>query len=100
MLRGDPQCPLPFGVRARTLYSEVVLQSPPPDDPYFAMDEEDRSPLARRIIAAKAAGLVITAETVRTAAQAACSPSPGSIAAAALLKLACANRRSAASARR
>ena len=39
-------------------------------DPFLAMEDGDRSPLGRRLLAAKAAGLVITAETVRTAAQA------------------------------
>src|SRR5688572_31658447 len=28
ILRGDPECPLPFGARARTLYSELVLDAP------------------------------------------------------------------------
>lgn len=70
VLRGDPDCPLPFGQRARSLYSEVVLAAPEPDDPYLAMDEEDRSPFARRLIAAKAAGIIVTAESVRSATQA------------------------------
>jgi hypothetical protein len=69
-LRGDPECPLPFGARARTLYSEVVLAPPETPDPFLALDSGDRSPLGRRLLAAKAAGLVITAETVRTASQA------------------------------
>ncbi len=69
-LRGDPRCPLPFGTRARALYSELVLEAPETPDPFLAMDNGDRSPLGRRLLAAKAAGLVITAETVRTAAQA------------------------------
>ena len=34
------------------------------------MDDGDRSPLGRRLLAAKAAGLVITAESVRDASQA------------------------------
>jgi hypothetical protein len=70
VLRGDPECPLPFGVRARALYSELVLDAPPAPDPYLAMDAGDRSPLGRRLIAAKAAGLVITGESVLSAAQA------------------------------
>ncbi len=70
ILRGDPECPLPFGARARTLYSELVLEAPENPDPYLALDASDRSPLGRRLLAAKAAGLMITAETVRTAAQA------------------------------
>lgn len=69
-LRGDPDCPLPFGTRARALYSELVLDAPETPDPFLAMDSGDRSPLGRRLLAAKAAGLVITAESVTTAAQA------------------------------
>lgn len=70
VLRGDPRCPLPFGTRARALYSELVLEAPETPDPFLAMENGDHSPLGRRLLAAKAAGLVITAETVRTAAQA------------------------------
>ena len=69
-LRSDPACPLPFGTRARTLYSELVLDAPETPDPFLALENGDRSPLGRRLIAAKAAGLVITAENVRNAAQA------------------------------
>ena len=69
-LRGDPECPLPFGAKARNLYSELVVQAPAMPDPFLAMDDGDRSPLGRRLLAAKAAGLVITAETVLTALQA------------------------------
>lgn len=70
VLRGDPDCPLPFGARARNLYCELVVQAPAMPDPFLAMDDGDRSPLGRRLLAAKAAGLVITAETVLTASQA------------------------------
>ncbi len=70
ILRADPDCPLPFGVRARTLYSELVLDAPAAPDPFLAVEGEDRSPLGRRLLAAKAAGLAITAETVQNAAQA------------------------------
>lgn len=69
-LRGDPECPLPLAKRARSLYSELVLEAPPTPDPFTAMDNGDRSPFARRLLAAKSAGLVITAESVRNAAQA------------------------------
>ncbi len=67
VLRGDPDCPLPFGARARNLYCELVVQPPTTPDPFLAMDDGDRSPLGRRLLAAKAAGLVITAESVLTA---------------------------------
>lgn len=69
-LRGDPDCPLPFGGRARNLYSELVVQAPLRPDPFLAMEDGDRSPLGRRLLAAKAAGLVITAEAVLTPSQA------------------------------
>ncbi|MFT3726546.1 MAG: hypothetical protein QM759_01805 [Terricaulis sp.] len=69
-LRGDPDCPLPFSTRARSLYSELVLDAPPTPDPFLAMDHSDRSPLARRLVAAKSAGLIVTAESVQSAAQA------------------------------
>ena len=70
ILRGDPECPLPFGARARTLYSELVLEAPAEPDPYLGLEAADRTPLGRRLLAAKAAGLLITAETVRSTAQA------------------------------
>ncbi len=68
-LRGDPDCPLPFGSRARALYSELVLEAPETPDPFLALEDGDRSPLGRRLLAAQEAGLVVTAETVRTASQ-------------------------------
>jgi hypothetical protein len=70
VLRGDPECPLPFGAKARNLYCELVVQAPAMPDPFLAMDDGDRSPLGRRLLAAKGAGLIITAETVLTASQA------------------------------
>lgn len=70
VLRGDPDCPLPFGERARALYSEIVVDAPAAPDPFLALDETERSPLGRRLLAAKAAGLILTAESVATAAQA------------------------------
>lgn len=69
-LRGDAQCPLPFGAQARSLYTELVLDAPQTPDPFLALEDGDRSPLGRRLLAARAAGLVITAEGVRTASQA------------------------------
>ena len=69
-LRGDPECPIPFGARARNLYSELIVQAPAMPDPFLAMDDGDRSPLGRCLLAAKAAGLVITAETVLTGSHA------------------------------
>ena len=69
-LRSDPDCPLPFGARARSIYTEIIIDAPEDANPFMALDDTDRSPLGRRLLAAKAAGLIITAETVRTAAQA------------------------------
>lgn len=69
-LRGDPACPLPFGARARSLYSELVLDAPEQPDPFLALENGDRSPLGRRLLAAKATGMVITAESVADPAQA------------------------------
>ena len=69
-LRGDPDCPLPFGARARNLYSEIVIQAPATPDPYLAMADGDPSPLGRRLLAARAAGLTVTAETVLTTSHA------------------------------
>ncbi len=69
-LRGDPDCPLPLGGRARALYTDLVLAAPENPDPFIALQSGDRSPLGRRLLAAKAAGLTITAECVRTAVQA------------------------------
>lgn len=69
-LRGDPDCPLPFGAKARGLYTEIVLDAPDMTDPFLGLDPRDRSPLGRRILAAREAGMVLTAENVRTQAQA------------------------------
>lgn len=69
-LRGDPECPLPFGTKARALYSELVLDAPETPDPFLALEGGDRSPLGRRLLAARAADLTISAESVRTASQA------------------------------
>lgn len=65
-LRGDPECPLPFGARARALYAEIILQAPETTDPFLAVEAADRSPFGRRLLAARAAGIIITAEAVRT----------------------------------
>lgn len=70
VLRGDPECPLPFGGRARALYSEIVVDVPDTPDPFLALENGDRTPLGRRILAAREAGLIITADSVRSASQA------------------------------
>ncbi|MGE0829416.1 MAG: hypothetical protein AB7O04_08710, partial [Hyphomonadaceae bacterium] len=68
-LVGDPECPLPFGKHARGLYTELILDAPFPLDPYLAVDACERSPLGRRIFAAKEAGLILTARHVRDDAE-------------------------------
>ncbi|MGH6952351.1 MAG: hypothetical protein ACREH4_15920 [Vitreimonas sp.] len=70
VLRGDPECPLPFGKHARNLYAEVVVDVPESPDPFMALEHGDRTPLGRRLLAAKAAGLILTADTVANVAQA------------------------------
>lgn len=70
ILRGDPECPLPFGARARALYNEIVVDAPSTPDPFLALENGDRTPLGRRLLAAHGAGLIITAESVRSASQA------------------------------
>lgn len=70
-LRGAPDCPLPFGARVRTLYSEIVLDAPAVPGPFLALEDGgDRSPLGRRLLAAREAGIAITAESIASAAQA------------------------------
>lgn len=69
-LRGDPECPLPLGARARNLYAELVVDAPLAPDPFLGLAEGERSPFGRRLLAAKAAGLIVTAEAVLTPSQA------------------------------
>lgn len=69
-LNADPACPLPFGARVRALFGELVVDAPEPLDPLFGLEAGHRSPLAQRVLAAKGAGLAVTAETVRSRAQA------------------------------
>src|SRR5262249_34147285 len=69
-LRGDPACPLPFATRARSLNNELVRGARAPRDPFGALEGGARPPLARRLVAEKAAGLFVTADSVQNAAQA------------------------------
>ncbi|MEQ1619692.1 MAG: hypothetical protein ABL883_15265, partial [Terricaulis sp.] len=69
-LRADSACPLPLGERARALYSEIVLDCPSEPGPYFGLEGGDCTPLAQRVLAARAAGIILTAEIVNTPAQA------------------------------
>jgi hypothetical protein len=68
-LRGAPACPLPLGGRVRNLFGEVTHEAPACDDLRLGL-EGDRSALGRRILAAQAAGITLTAESVQTQAQA------------------------------
>ena len=67
-LRGDSACPLAFGARVRALFSELIVDAPA--GPFLALDEDDHTPLGRRILAAKGAGMLLTAASVQSAAQA------------------------------
>lgn len=69
-LRADGACPLPLGERARSLYGEIVIDCPAEPGPYFALEEGDRTPLGQRVLAARAAGIILTAEIVTAPAQA------------------------------
>ena len=69
-LRADPDCPLPFGARARNLYAELVVDAPSAPDPYLALKRRDWTPTERRILAAKEAGLIVTAAIINDAMQA------------------------------
>ena len=62
-LRGDADCPIPLGARARSIYTEIVLELPEPLDPFLAIDPRDPDPLGRRILTARAAGLLLTARS-------------------------------------
>jgi hypothetical protein len=63
-LAARPDCPLPLGQRARGLFTEIALPAPTRLDPFMGLDAEDDRPLARRLHAARAAGLVVTATGV------------------------------------
>lgn len=67
-MRGRPECAMPFSARLRTLFHELVIDAPDGQDQFFAVEAEE--PLSRRIAAARAAGMVLTAEHVDTIAQA------------------------------
>lgn len=69
-LRADHACPLAFCTRTRSLFTELVIDAPDDLDPFLAVEDADRSPLGQRLLAAKAAGLVLTAECVASAATA------------------------------
>jgi hypothetical protein len=70
ILRGAEDCPLPLNERVRTLFCELVLDAPETPDPFLALENGDRTLLGQRLIVARAAGMLITADSVRTAAQA------------------------------
>jgi len=57
----DPDCPLPLGARARSLFTELLLPAPSRLDPFLGCEGLDTSPLARRLFSARESGLVVTA---------------------------------------
>ncbi len=60
----DPACPLPLSERARSLFTEIVMPAPSRLDPFMGVDPLDMHPMARRMYAAKASGLIVTATQV------------------------------------
>ena len=60
----DAACPLPLGQRARALFTEILMPAPSRLDPFMGLDAHDPYPPARRLHAAKAAGLIVTATNV------------------------------------
>ena len=60
----DPACPLPLSERARSLFTEIVMPAPSRLDPFMGVDARDMQPMARRLYAAKASGLIVTATDV------------------------------------
>ena len=57
----DPDCPLPLGARARSLFTELLFPAPSRLDPFLGCETLDQSPVARRLSAARECGLVVTA---------------------------------------
>lgn len=57
----DPECPLPLGARARSLFTELLLPAPSRLDPFLGCEGLETSPLARRLFAARECGLVVSA---------------------------------------
>lgn len=67
-LVSDAACPLPFGQRTRSLFTEILMTAPARLDPFLGADPHDVRPLARRLFAAKAQGVIVTALGVGDAA--------------------------------
>jgi EAL domain len=63
-IRADNACPLPFGERVRSLYQEVVVSGMSAPSAYCTADRLSRDPFAQRLMAAREAGLRLTAEGV------------------------------------
>ena len=59
-----PTCPLPLGQRARGLFTEILMHAPSRLDPFMGVDAHDPNPLARRLHAARGAGLIVSAYDV------------------------------------
>jgi hypothetical protein len=60
-LAADPLCPLPFGQRTRSLFTEILIAAPARLDPFIGVDPGDLRPIARRLFAARAQGIAVTA---------------------------------------
>ena len=70
VLRAASTCLLPFGKHARTLFNELVIEAPNTPDPYLALEASDESALGQRLLAARAAGITLVAESVQGVAHA------------------------------
>jgi hypothetical protein len=70
LLRSAPECPLPLGARARSLFTEILVAAPADITPYLGLEGFDEAPLARRVRAAANAGLNVTASGLNSLAQA------------------------------
>ena len=69
-LRCAENCPLPLGSRSRSLFSEVLAETPADLSPALGLADPDLRPLTRRIRAAAAAGIATTALGVKSPAHA------------------------------
>jgi hypothetical protein len=64
-LRCEARCPLPLGTRARALFTELIVERPPGADMTEALIAWDEGPMAIRLGAAQACGLMLTLEGLK-----------------------------------
>jgi EAL domain-containing protein (putative c-di-GMP-specific phosphodiesterase class I) len=69
-LRCAEGCPMPLGRRSRSLFTEILADTPDDLSPALALAEPSARPLTARIRAAHQAGLVTVALNVKSPAQA------------------------------